>query len=71
MLTDEDVAIGRKLAEGRHGGPVLLAWIEDLMAGREELLARLRVLDGRSQTRNSRVSRPKAERAGLDERRPL
>lgn len=43
MLTDDEVAtIRRKLAEN-WSGPVLLKWLEELLADREELLASLRV----------------------------
>jgi hypothetical protein len=45
VLTDDEVAtIRRKLAENWRG-PVLLQWLEELLADREELLARLRVLE--------------------------
>jgi hypothetical protein len=45
MLTDAEVAaIRRKLAEGWRG-PVLLKWLQELLAHREQLLARLRMLE--------------------------
>jgi hypothetical protein len=45
MLTDEEVAIIRcKLAECWRG-PVLLKWLGELLADRDELMARLRELE--------------------------
>ena len=45
MLTDEEVAtIRRKLAEGWRA-PVLLKGLEELLADRDELLARLAALE--------------------------
>ena len=44
MLTDEEVAtIRRKLAENWRG-PVLLKWLEELLADREELVTQIRQL---------------------------
>jgi hypothetical protein len=40
LLTEDEVAeIRRRLADGVRGGPVLVKWVEQLLADRDERLA--------------------------------
>jgi hypothetical protein len=56
MATTDVAAIRRKLAENWRG-PVLLKWLEELLADRDELVARVRALEAERQADHGEPTR--------------